>query len=100
MSLVLSHVLQLAGPAAELVTHCEKAWGSANFSGQRHTIALQFSGGPNTVHGETFIAAFPDHFFDVADTIVADAVIIHVDRHLAPAPRTLVTVCLLTIDEA
>lgn len=90
-------MVQLAGPAAEVISHFEKPWGTANFSGFRHTIALQFSGGPRTIQGEAFIAAFPDHFFDIAETIVADAAIVHVDRQLAPVPQTLVTVCLLTV---
>ncbi len=37
---LLSDVLQLAGPAAELRHHTERDWNSVTFSGSRHTITL------------------------------------------------------------
>ena len=39
---LLEAVLVLAGAEAELVSHGERPWASATFSGARHTIALTF----------------------------------------------------------
>ncbi|MFC0683079.1 hypothetical protein [Novosphingobium clariflavum] len=90
----------LAGPAGNVTFHRERQWGHGTFRGHRHTIALEFVGGAKVTAAEAFIVAFPAHEFGLADVLVAEAAVVHVDRDLRPAPSTLVTICILTLETA
>jgi hypothetical protein len=96
---LLSAVLQLAGGKAELLRHSERPWASVTFSGNHHTIALNFSGLEAIAMGEAFIAALPDHEFTLPRQIVADASVVTVDHAVSPEARLMVEVELLLLEE-
>lgn len=97
---LLSEVLDLAGPHAQFVRHSERPWSSATFSGARHGIVVSFRGAEATAHGETFIAALPDHEFTVPGHLVADATVIAVEHAQLPEPGMTVEAELLLLEEA
>lgn len=95
---LLSEVMQLAGPGAEFLQHTERAWASATFNGARHTISLVFEGMQAIARGETFIAALPDHEFNVPRHLVADAAIVAVEHRQGP-PHMTVELELLVLED-
>ncbi|CDO38465.1 conserved hypothetical protein [Novosphingobium sp. KN65.2] len=96
---LLSDVLTLAGPQAELLRHGERPWSSATFSGSRHSIALSFTGERAVDAGEALIASLPDHEFAIPGHLVADATITGVDHENGPEPRMTVEAELLLLEE-
>lgn len=96
---LLSAVLQLAGPRAELLRHSERPWASATFSGARHRIALAFPGIDGIEAAEAFIAFLPEHEFAIAGQLVADATIAEVEQVTLPAPAITVDVELLLLED-
>jgi len=96
---LLSAVLHLAGPQADLVRHTEKPWASVTFSGARHFITLTFSGIAASDAADNFIAALPDHEFTIPRQLVADATIASVDQQMLPHPRVSVVAELLLLEE-
>ncbi|MAC59379.1 MAG: hypothetical protein CMH85_14125 [Novosphingobium sp.] len=84
---LLSQVLELAGPQAEFLSHSERPWTSATFEGTRHSAVLAFHGPEGALPGEAFIAALPDHEFEVPGHLVADASIARIERDHTPSPR-------------
>lgn len=96
---LLSAVLTLAGSKGELLHHAEKPWASATFSGTRHMLALCFEGVDAVTAGEDFITALPDHEFTIPRQLVADATVSSVDHTTLPAPRMVVEVALLLLDD-
>ncbi len=97
---LLKAVLDLAGEQAELVSHAERDWASATFSGTQHAIALCFSGVAGGEAGELFIAALPDHEFVIPRWLVGDARIVGVYDQQLPERRLVVEVELLLLDRA
>lgn len=96
---LLSEVLLLAGPRAEFHHHAERPWSSATFAGSRHSIALCFSGADALADGEAFMAALPDHEFEIPRHLVADAVIAASERTPLPAPVLAVEVEILVLED-
>ena len=96
---LLASVMQLAGGKAELLRHTERPWASITFSGSRHAIALAFTGSEAVAAGEDFIAALPDHEFEVPRQIVADAAVMSVEHSMLPAPKMLVELELLLLED-
>ena len=96
---LLEAVLVLAGAEAELVSHGERPWASATFSGARHTIALTFHGTDGVAAAEHFIEALPDHEFAIPGQLVADAAIREVKLDMLHAPRFEVEAELLLLEE-
>lgn len=96
---LLDAVLRLAGPHAELISHAERPWASATFTGSRHTVLLGFDGKAAMAAGEAFIAALPEHEFTIRRQLVADAAIMQVDQSFAPAARLEVEAELLLLDD-
>ncbi len=96
---LLGQVLHLAGGRAELLRHAERPWASATFCGTRHVIALTFIGAEAIEAGEELIARLPDHEFDLAGEIVADAAITEVDHTHCPEPRLTVEIELLLLED-
>lgn len=96
---LLPEVLTLAGGQGHLVLHAERPWASATFSGTRHTITLEFPGAAAVAAGEALIDALPDHEFNVAGQLVADASVTEVQHAALPQPALTVTVELLLLDE-
>lgn len=96
---LLSEVLDLAGPRAEVLHHREQPWLSATFTGTRHAIALAFSGSEAIADAEAYIAALPEHEFTIPRQLVADATVVAVDHAHAPMPRMTVEAELLLLDE-
>ena len=96
---LLSAVLELAGPRAELLRHAERPWTSATFSGTRHTIALTFTGSQAMPEGEEFIADLPEHEFAISGQLVADAAITLVEHEAGAEPRMTVEAELLLLED-
>lgn len=96
---LLGEVMRLADGKGELLRHGERAWASATFAGTRHVIALNFTGEDAIAAGEHFIAALPDHEFDLCGHLVADAVVSAVDHAIAPQPTLTVEVEILLLED-
>lgn len=96
---LLDAVMRLAGPEAELLSHAERPWASATFSGTRHTITLTFAGVDGIAAGESFIAILPDHDFTLPGQLVADAGISEVTQVTQPQPLMVVEADLLLLSE-
>jgi len=96
---LVAAVMRLAGDRAELIRHGETPWASITFSGSRHQIALTFRGAEAVAAGEIFIAALPEHEFDVPGQIVADATIVSALHELVPQPCLIVEAELLLLEE-
>ena len=91
---------RLAEHLAVVETNREERWASITFEGARHTLRLRFEGADAIAAGERFIAALPEHEFDLYRQFVAEATILSVDHGLLPEPRLVVTCELLVLDEA
>ena len=89
----------LGGGHAVVLRHEERAWASITFSGARHTLALRFAGDPAVAAGEHFIAALPEHEFEIPRRLVADAAIVAVRHALLPEPSLEVECEVLLLDE-
>jgi hypothetical protein len=96
---LLSAVMELAGPWAELLHHTERPWASITFSGSRHMITLVFEGLAGLEAGDIFIAALPEHEFAVPGQLVADAAVIAAEHVLLPEVRLEVEIELLLLEE-
>lgn len=96
---LLDAVMRLAGPGCELISHAERPWGSATFSGMHHTITLSFAGEAGIAAAETFIALLPDHEFNLSGWLVADAAINEVTHLTQPQPLMVVEADLLLLNE-
>ena len=97
---LLKALLDLAGEHAQLVSHVERDWASATFSGSRHGMAVCFTGDEAAEAGEAFIVALPDHEFLIPRYLVADAQILAVDDRQLPERTLMVDVELLLLDRA
>lgn len=96
---LLASVMALANGHAELLRHAERAWASVTFSGTRHTLTLAFVGQEAVTAGELFIAALPEHEFDIPRQLVADATVIAVEHSVLPEPRLTVEIELLLLED-
>jgi hypothetical protein len=97
---LLTELASLAGCGVEFLSHSERPWSSATFSGARHRFRLAFEGLDAVAAGETFITALPDHEFRVRDRLVADAAVTAVDHDLLAGPTLTVEADLLVLEEA
>ena len=97
---LLGELASLAGPGLQLLSHCERPWCSATFSGARHGFRLSFEGIEAVAAGEAFIAALPDHEFQVRGRLVADATITAAEHDLMAGPRLTIVADLLVLDES
>ncbi|MBB4859062.1 hypothetical protein HNO88_002388 [Novosphingobium chloroacetimidivorans] len=97
--MLLSELLTLSGPLAQLVRHAERPWSSSTFSGARHEFALTFEGAEAVAAGEHLIAALPDHEFRLRGSLVADAGVTSVEHSLVDGPRMALGIELLVLDE-
>ena len=96
---LLNAVMALAEGRGDLLSHGERAWASATFSGTRHTIMLRFSGDEAITAGERLIALLPDHEFVIAGQLVADAVVTEASHRLLPEPQLDVELELLLLED-
>lgn len=96
---LLDSLIGLAGGHTELLSHAERPWASATFSGTRHTAALSFTGSEAVEAAEHFIALLPDHEFAIAGQLVADAAVIEARIDMLPVPSFVIEVELLLLDE-
>ena len=87
---LLDAVLRLGGVHAELMSHAERPWASATFSGTRHTFTLLFNGADGATAAEDFIAALPEHEFTISGQLVADAAVSEVIHDTLPVERMVV----------
>lgn len=92
-------VAALAGPGI-LAHHRETPWASITYAGTRHTMTWHFAGWEAVDAGEAFLAALPEHEFDIRGALVADVTIGEVETTLLPEPTTTVTAEFLLLDEA
>jgi len=97
---LLSAVVELAGNKGELLRHAERPWASATFSGTRHTIVLAFTGAAAIAAGEAFMEALPEHEFEIAGQLVADAAILSVEHETRPEPKMVVEAELLLLEDS
>lgn len=97
---LLSAVLQLAGPKAQLVRHGERHWASVTFSGTRHSIVLRFGGEDALEAGDRFVENLPEHEFTIRGQIVADATVVAVDQVALPEPGMTVEAEILLLEDA
>lgn len=96
---LLDSALALGQGHAQLLRHEERPWASATFSGARHTAALLFEGEQAIAAAEHFIESLPDHEFDIAGYLVADAAVIETRHALLPLPAIEVEVEFLLLEE-
>lgn len=96
---LLSAVIALGGGKAELLRHSERPWASVTFSGSRHSITLAFTGPEAVEAGEAFIAALPEHEFEIPRQLVADAAVVAAEHVTAPEVRLTVEVELLLLED-
>lgn len=96
---LLSALMELANRKAELVSHSERNWASATFSGTRHEVILSFAGSEAIAAGELFVEALPEHEFAIAGQLVADAEVVAVQHIALPEPRLEVTAELLLLED-
>ncbi|MED5545507.1 MAG: hypothetical protein VX309_07130 [Pseudomonadota bacterium] len=96
---IVTQILQLAGPRAEFLRHCERPWSSATFAGARHTVALTFQGSEAIEDGEQFIEALADHEFVIPGHLVADAALRETDHVNGAPPRLSVEIEILLLDD-
>lgn len=96
---LLRAVMGLAHGHAELIRHSERAWASVTFTGSRHCITLGFDGSDAVSAGEKLIAALPEHEFNIHGQIVADATVVSVANEVLPAPRMVVEMELLLLED-
>ncbi len=97
---LLDALLALTGGHGELVSHTERPWASATFSGSRHTVTLNFDGLEAIAAAEQFIAVLPDHEFDIRGQLVADATISEASLSMLPEPKFVVVADLLLLEES
>ncbi len=97
---LLSGVLGLAGPGAELLRHSEKPWSSATFSGSRHVVALEFRGDAGLAAAEAFMEALPEHDFALSRHKIAEACIGAVEQTMQPQPCITVEAQFLLVEDA
>lgn len=97
---LLSALQVLCGYHAVLIGHHERAWASATFCGARHRVILSFTGDAAAGAAETLIACLPEHEFTIPQQIVADAQVLAVDHTLLPAPKVIVELELLLLEDA
>lgn len=95
-----AEVMDLCARQAEIIHHKETAWASITFSGKRHELRLRFAGTNAAAEGEKLIAALPDHEFNIAGKIVADATVTETDHRLIPEEVLEVTLEVLLLDDA
>jgi hypothetical protein len=97
---LIDAVMTLAGGGAELLRHAESGWASVTFAGTRHRLVLAFAGAEPVAAAERFIVALPDHEFAIPRQLVADAIVVSVEHSLLPAPRLVVEIELLLLEDA
>ena len=91
-------LIELAQGQARILGHSEKSWASATFAGTRHRLVLEFAGAAAIEAGELFIAVLPEHEFELAGLLVADATVTEVDHRLQPLLMRVVCELLLLED--
>ena len=96
---LLETLHELGEGHAAVLRHEERAWASITFAGSRHTLTLRFAGDEGVTAGERFIAALPEHEFDIPRRLVADAAIVAVRHALLPEPSLEVECEVLVLDE-
>ena len=96
---LLAALADLTGPAAQLLSHAERAWASITFSGARHNLTYLFEGTEAVERGEAFIALLPEHEFALPGQLVADATVTAVEHTLCPGPTLRVGCELLLLDD-
>ncbi len=96
---LIDAVLALSHYRGELVSHAERNWASATFSGARHNLVLRFAGAEGMEAGEALISALPEHEFALPRWLVADATVIAAQHSALPTPQLIVEVELLVLED-
>lgn len=97
---LLTQVMKLAGPQAELLCHAERPWASATFSGTRHTIMLAFEGESGMEAGDLYCERLPEHEFAISHQLVADAAVLEVTTDMLSTPRLVVEAQFLLLEDS
>ena len=99
-SRLLDALLALSGGHAQLVSHAERPWASATFSGSRHQVTLCFERYETFDAAEHFIEALPEHEFAIPGQLVADAGVVEAQMIMLPVAKFTVSVELLLLEDA
>ena len=97
---LLDALLALTGGHGELVSHTERPWASATFSGSRHTVTLNFDGLEAIAAAEQFIEAVPEHEFTIPGQLVADVAVNEASLAMLPEPKFTIRLELLLLEDA
>ncbi len=97
---LLAALSALGEGLGRLLSHNESPWASVTFSGARHSVVLEFAGVEGVVAGEVLIDALPEHPFTIPGQLVADAAVIAVEHTALPAPRLVVGLEVLLLEDA
>lgn len=92
-------LMALAGGHGRLLWHKSKPWASANFSGSRDEVALEFFGNEASAAGEAMLAAMLDAEFVLLGRIVADIELRWHTRLYRPQERTVALIELLLVKD-
>jgi hypothetical protein len=92
-------LLGLSQGHGELLSHHERPWASVTFSGAHHTLGIEFSGTEAIAAGEQLIATVPEHEFAIPRQLVADVAVVSVEHTTLPAPRLVVTLEVLMLED-
>ncbi len=96
---LLDVLLTLTEGHGALVSHAERPWASATFSGTRHRASIVFEGPDAVQASDMFIALLPEHEFSIPGQLVADAAIVEVRTQMLPEPHCVIDVELLLLDD-
>ncbi|MGB7407169.1 MAG: hypothetical protein WA908_01570 [Pontixanthobacter sp.] len=97
---VADALVALTTGAAEVLHHTKTAWSSATFSGERHTVRLEFSGHDALAASAMFEAELPGHEFDIVGHLVCDAgVAIGEHDYIGEAVSVILTAQLLLLKD-
>ncbi len=97
---LIDALIAVSGSHAELLSHSERPWASATFTGSRHQVTLTFTGLAAVSAAEHFIEAVPEHEFQIPGQLVADAAVIEASLAMLPEPKFTVALELLLLEDA
>lgn len=92
-------LMSMAGGHGRLLWHKSRLWASANFSGSRDEIALEFFGAEASERGEAMLSVLADAEFVVPGRTVADVDLRYHTRLYRPQRRTVAIIEILLVEE-
>ena len=96
---LLAALYALAGGHGALLRHEERAWASITFAGCKHSVTFRFTGAAAVASGEAFVAALPEHEFEIPHRLIADATVTAARHTLLPEPSMEVDCEVLMLED-